>query len=109
MNKTVIFVMIVIIAASVALIAYSQSLQRANVFNIEVNNYAGEYYYSVWYTGLQTLTDVHVLLNGGLVRQYNVFAPSQAEPVARWMSPYNNGATVEIQWNDGRQVLNYQP
>jgi hypothetical protein len=119
MNKLILIcTAIAIVAASVALIAYSQNQAGlpANNFSIEVNNYnneynTNEYYYSVWYTGSQTLTNVYVLFNGVLVQQWDVFVPSRINSIFHWVltGNTNRAATVEIQWNNGRTVLTYQP
>lgn len=111
MKKAVIFVMIVIIAASVALIAYSQNQSRqvAGDFYIEVNCNDGKYYYSINSRTTETLTDVYILRNDELLRHYEVIAVSVANSIVWWSWSNARAVTVEIQWNGGRQVLNYQP
>ena len=112
----IVAIVVASVALIVALIAYSQSqiVASVNNFGIEVYSHGGEdWYYLVWYMESQTLTDVCVLLDGKLVRHYDVFAPSfpnhDSNPIFEWTSIGLKSATVEIQWNGGRQVLTYNP
>jgi hypothetical protein len=108
MDKRYLLVLALATIGAIAFVTVYFSIPRAGVFTLNVEN-IGEmgWCYNLWYNGNDPLTDVHVLVNNEEYEVYTVLMPNHSQPVLRWISGVKRAATVDVQWNDGREVLNF--
>ena len=82
----------------------------SKLFSLEVDwmgTAGAEWFYTLWYNGNEPLTDVHVLVNGDEGITYSVLPPNRTKAVLRWTCGVKGVKTVDIQWNNGQQILSF--